>query len=100
MVDPSWHKCALCFIAHFGGIESVPLPVQPRDPDMSRLAARMKELREARGFTYEQLAEASGLSRRGVIAMERGERSGNVRSWYRVGRALGVTAAQLFEVLD
>jgi transcriptional regulator with XRE-family HTH domain len=49
----------------------------------------MKELREQRGFTCEQLAEAAGLNRRGVIAMERGERSGNVRSYSAYQRPSG-----------
>jgi len=60
----------------------------------------MRELREARGLTYEELAEATGLSRRGVISLERGERNGNVRSWYRVARALGVGFAEFVSVLD
>lgn len=60
----------------------------------------MKELREARGMTYESLAEASGLSRRGVISLERGEREGTIRSWFRVARGLGVPIAELLSALD
>ena len=78
----------------------MPLPLQPADPDFRKLAERMQALREERGLTYEQLAEATGLSRRGVISLERGERNGNVRSWYRVARALGVRPSALFSALD
>jgi transcriptional regulator with XRE-family HTH domain len=60
----------------------------------------MCELREARGMTYEELAEVTGLSRRGVISLERGERNGNVRSWFRVAMALGVTMADFMSALD
>ncbi|GHF22494.1 helix-turn-helix domain-containing protein [Pseudolysinimonas yzui] len=67
---------------------------------MGLLAARLKALREDRGLTYEELAEATGLSRRGVISLERGERSGNVRSWFRVARALGISMADLMSSLD
>ncbi|MEZ3156674.1 helix-turn-helix transcriptional regulator [Microbacterium sp. BWR-S6Y] len=70
------------------------------EPDVSRLARRLKELRADRGLTYEQLAEASGLSRRGVIALETGERGGTVATWYKVSHALGVTSAEFFGTLD
>jgi putative transcriptional regulator len=78
----------------------VPIPSVPRDPDFSLLADRMRTLREQRGITYEELAEASGLSRRGVISLERGERSGNVRSWFRIANALGVRFSEFVAALD
>lgn len=74
--------------------------VSTTEPDVSRLARRMKELRAEQGLTYEQLAEASGLSRRGVIALETGERGGTVATWFKVSRALGSTSASFFSVLD
>ncbi len=76
------------------------MAVPPVDPDVSRLAQRMKALRSERGLTFEQLAEASGLSRRGVIALETGERGGTVTTWFRVARALGVSSAEFFGTLD
>jgi transcriptional regulator with XRE-family HTH domain len=75
-------------------------PNLPEDPDFGRLADQLRTLREERGLTYEELAEATGLSRRGVISLERGERNGNVRSWYRLARALGVMPSELFSALD
>jgi putative transcriptional regulator len=75
-------------------------PSLPSDPDFALLSARMKMLREERGLTYEQLAEHSGLSRRGVISLERGERNGNVSSWYRIAHALGVPFGELMGELD
>lgn len=60
----------------------------------------MRTLREAKGLTYEQLAEATGLSRRGVISLERGERNGNVRSWYRIATALDSPFGDFMGVLD
>ncbi len=70
------------------------------EPDLTRLAQRMADLRAERGMTYEQLAERSGLSRRGVIALERGERVGEVRTWFRVALALGVTFSDFVSTLD
>lgn len=78
----------------------MPFRSLPTDPDFGRLAARMQELREERGLTFEQLAEASGLSRRGVISLERGERNGNVTSWFRIAKALGVGIGSFMSVLD
>ncbi|HBS09591.1 MAG TPA: XRE family transcriptional regulator [Microbacterium sp.] len=76
------------------------MAVSTADPDLSRLPANMKRLRAERGLTYEQLAEASGLSRRGVISLERAERMGTVATWVRIARALGVSASEFFSVLD
>ncbi len=78
----------------------MPLPTPPKDPDLGRLSSQLKILREDRGLTYEQLAERAGLSRRGVISMERGERTGNIRSWFRVAQALGVSFSELMSELD
>lgn len=75
-------------------------PVPSVEPELWRLARKLGELRRERGMTYEALAEASGLSRRGVIALERGERIGEVRTWYRVARALDVSFADFMKVLD
>ncbi|MEN2742503.1 helix-turn-helix transcriptional regulator [Microbacterium sp. X-17] len=78
----------------------MPTSAPPPEPALGRLAVRMAELRRQRGLTYEQLAEASGLSRRGVIALERGERAGEMRSWYLVARALDVSFGDFVGVLD
>lgn len=75
---------------------SAPVP----EPALGRLAHRLAALRHQQGLTYEELAEASGLSRRGVIALERGERAGEMRSWYLVAKALGVRFDEFVSVLD
>lgn len=74
--------------------------MSPAEPALERLAQEMKRLRAAQGLTYEQLAELSGLSRRGVIALERGERVGGVGTWVKVASALGATSSEFFSVLD
>lgn len=60
----------------------------------------MRELRAERGLTYDEVAERSGLARRTVVAMERGTRNGNIRSWFRIAQALGVPLTALVGVLD
>lgn len=60
----------------------------------------MRDLRAASGLTYEQLAERTGMSRRGIIAYEQGHTNGTLRHWYRISRALGVTFSDFVRALD
>lgn len=60
----------------------------------------MAELRAASGLTFEDLAERAGMSRRSVIAYERGETFGTMRYWYRISAALGVPFSNFVESLD
>lgn len=41
------------------------------DKDTYRIANKVKELRQARSWTQEQLAEAAGVSRQSIISIER-----------------------------
>lgn len=68
--------------------------------DLLRLRIEMGRLREARGLTYERLAERSGLSRSAVIRMETGESAGSMRGWWAVARGLGVPLSVMVSVLD
>ena len=69
----------------------MPLPPLPIDPEIGLLAAKMKELRAASKLTYEELAERTGMSRRGIISYEQGETNGTLRHWYRIAKALDVS---------
>lgn len=58
---------------------------------------RIKELREARGMTQEELSEASGVSRTTIWALENGtEYTTTTKTLRKLADALSVTIEQLF----
>jgi transcriptional regulator with XRE-family HTH domain len=67
-------------------------------PDINgRIASRVRELREAHGFTLDALAERSGVSRSNISLIERGASSPTATVLDRLATGLGVTVASLFE---
>ena len=68
----------------------------PADPK-SKFGARVRSLREARGWSQEALAAEAGLDRTYIGGVERGERNVSLINIHRIANALGVTASQLFE---
>jgi len=60
-----------------------------------RIAERLKQLRQAQGWTLEQLAERSGVSRAMISRIERHESSPTAGLLARLSDALGVTMSQL-----
>lgn len=63
----------------------------------TRLARRLKGLREAQGWTLDALAERSGVSRSNISLIERGQSSPTATVLDKLSAALGVTLASLFE---
>jgi len=82
----------------------------PDEPNFAALRVRLSQLRAERGWSYDDLAERSGVSRATLISIEtghaRGRRPGtpssrgSVESWWRIARALGVPIEDLLGVLD
>lgn len=70
-----------------------------RDPDFAALRVALARLRDERGWTYDELAARSGVSRRTVIAMEHGTTNGRLESWFRVAEAFGIPLPDLVAVL-
>jgi transcriptional regulator with XRE-family HTH domain len=60
------------------------------------LGQRVKRVRAARGWTLEELADASGVSRAMISKIERGEASPTAAVLARLAGGLGVTLASLF----
>lgn len=58
---------------------------------------RIRALREAHGWTHQELATRAGVSRQLVGAMESGRHVPNVAAALRVAGALGVTVEELFD---
>jgi transcriptional regulator with XRE-family HTH domain len=63
----------------------------------SRLARRVRELRDAKDFTLDALAERSGVSRSNISLIERGQSSPTAAVLDKLAAGLGVTLASLFE---
>lgn len=61
------------------------------------IGGRIRQLREARGWSLEALAERSGVSRSNISLIERGQSSPTATVLDRLGAGLGVTLASLFE---
>ena len=62
-----------------------------------RLARRIRELRDAQGFSLDALAERSGVSRSNISLIERGQSSPTATVLDKLAAGLGVTLASLFE---
>lgn len=60
-----------------------------------RLGVRVKELRRARGFTLDGLAQASGVSRAMISKLERGEKSPTLVVAAKLAEGLGASLSQL-----
>jgi ribosome-binding protein aMBF1 (putative translation factor) len=61
----------------------------------TRLAARLREERAARGISQEQLADLAGLHRTYVGSVERAERNVSLDNIERLAKALGVDVTKL-----
>ncbi len=57
---------------------------------------RVRELRKARGFSQEELAERSGLHRTYVGGIERGERNPSLLNIGHIAQALEVNIREFF----
>ncbi|WP_043806424.1 helix-turn-helix domain-containing protein [Paenarthrobacter aurescens] len=61
------------------------------------IGARVRQERQNRGWTLDQLAEAAGVSRRMIINMEQGAANPSVGTLLRISDALGVGLPALVE---
>ncbi len=65
-------------------------------PTDRRLAARLRALREEKGWSLQQLAEASGVSRSMISLVERGASSPSANVLDRLAGSFGLSLAALF----
>ncbi len=68
-----------------------------KDPLLRGLGWRVRQLREAKGWTQEVLAGRAGLDRSYVAGIEAGLRNPSTRALAKLARALGVTLSGLFD---
>lgn len=70
---------------------------QTADSATLRLCQRVRELRNARGWTLEQLAKVSGVSRSMLSQIERQQVNPTFHVAYRVAQAFGMSLGQLVD---
>lgn len=63
----------------------------------TRIARRVRELRDTQGYSLDTLAERSGVSRSNISLIERGQSSPTAAVLDKLAAGLGVTLASLFE---
>jgi transcriptional regulator with XRE-family HTH domain len=78
-----------------GGEGSVPMPAA--DALSQHLCRRVRDLRKARGWSLEQLAAASGVSRSMLSQVERNEANPTLAVTFRIAQAFGMSLSDLLE---
>ncbi|MEV6013759.1 helix-turn-helix transcriptional regulator [Streptomyces sp. NPDC051976] len=69
------------------------------DPDFDALRLELSRLRAERGWTYDQLADRTGLSRRTLIEIEQGRTIGTLKTWHALAHAMDTSFDQLLGTL-
>ncbi|MGW1656009.1 helix-turn-helix transcriptional regulator [Streptomyces atratus] len=71
----------------------------PPDPDPTALRQSLARLRADRGWSYDQLATHSGLSRRTLIEIEQGRTVGTLGTWHALAHAFHIPLGKLLDPL-
>lgn len=75
-----------------------PVPAVPPDSLPLHLGRRVRQLRQARGWSLEALAGASGVSRSMISQIEREQANPTLAVTLRIARALGMALGDLLEL--
>ncbi|RLU79309.1 transcriptional regulator [Streptomyces griseocarneus] len=75
------------------------MTIFPPDPNLGALRLELSRLRAERGWTYDELAARSGLSRRTLIEIEQGRTVGSLATWHSLAHALGAPLERLLGAL-
>lgn len=70
-----------------------------RQPDFDALRHALGRQRQERGWSYDRLADESGVSRRTLISIETGATRGSLDTWFRIAAALEVSIGRLLDEL-
>src|SRR3954463_7316579 len=77
--------------------KSVPSSAEIADPLHRLLCGRVRELRKKRGWTLEQLAAASGVSRSMLSEIERGNANPTLAVAFRIAQAFSMSLGDLVD---
>ena len=66
---------------------------------VAQVVGRLKKRREELGLSLNRLSEMAGMSHVGVLQIENGERSPQLRTVFKLAKALDLDAAELFRTL-
>ncbi|MFB8183375.1 helix-turn-helix transcriptional regulator [Streptomyces sp. NPDC055966] len=66
------------------------MTIFPPDPNLTALRVALARLRGERGWTFDELAERSGLARRTLIDLEHGRTTGTITTWHALAHAFDV----------
>jgi transcriptional regulator with XRE-family HTH domain len=78
-------------------VSTVPQADSPSEPLSQLVCERVRELRKAKGWTLEQLASLSGVSRSMLSQIERGAANPTLGVAFRVAQAFGMSLGDLVE---
>ncbi|MGW1278873.1 helix-turn-helix transcriptional regulator [Streptomyces tsukubensis] len=70
------------------------MTIFPPDPNLAALRMALAQARAERGWSYDQLAERTGLARRTLIEIEQGRTIGSLKTWHALAHALGIPIAE------
>ncbi|MFJ4188961.1 helix-turn-helix transcriptional regulator [Kitasatospora sp. NPDC089509] len=69
--------------------------IPPPEPNLTALRLELARLRADRGWSYDELAAHSSLSRRTLIEIEAGRTIGTLATWHALAHAFDVSFADL-----
>jgi transcriptional regulator with XRE-family HTH domain len=69
-----------------------------RSPAAVKFGVRVRELRNAKEWTQEDLAERSGMNVVQISHLERGRNEAKISTILRLAKAFGITAGELLKV--
>jgi putative transcriptional regulator len=69
--------------------------ILPPDPDLAGLRVVLARLRAERGWTFDELADRSGLARRTLIDLEHGRTTGSLTTWHTLAHTFDVSLENL-----
>lgn len=84
------------------GCERLPTAAKLGDTGMvaERVISNLRERRTATGLTQAQIAEAAGVTRQTIIAIEKGNYTPSVLLALKLARILGITVEELFAYVE
>ena len=86
----------MTWTGQLGTLRGVP-PRSTPDPALKRLGARIRSLREAKGWNQERLAGEAGIDRSYGHGLERGVRNITVLKLRQIAKALDVKMSAFFD---